>query len=255
MGDFLNTAMTVFSFAVCGVLLLAIIAFYAVAVYKGAAKIVRRLCHKRAALGLFVVAAVAIIHGGTKNILPRFTSDPGLQVVEATMNRATNETETTTLAVKWVGPDESAPINVRDSVHDRWTALAATSDGWLYDDRFYDNGTNTVYFWIDPGVAASNATIWAQWHLGTDLPPVEIDGEGVTIEAFTATSKYVAIRYAVNPSALTGAGVVTIEAQRRNQWDELYRLPISAPVTNLATFAGFWVGETTRWRVRLEVNQ
>lgn len=204
------------------------------------------------------VAIVAIIYGGTKNLLLRFTSDSGLHVVEATMNRATNEVDSTYLTVKWTGPDESAPINVRDSVHDRWANIGFIDEGWMYDDRFYENGTNTVFYWIDPGVAASNATVWTYWHLGTDLPPIEVDGDGVTVEDFSATSKQVTIRYAVNPAALGANGnAVSIEVQRGDSsvWNEVYRLSISAPATNTVQFSGFYVGEDTRWRVRLEVSE
>ena len=89
------------------------------------------------------------------------------------------------------------------------------------------------------------------------MPPVEIDGDGVTIEDFQCTSKAAMLRYAVNPTALgSGGGAVTVDVQRGNggAWAEIYRLPISAPVTNTVQFSGFWIGETTRWRVRLEVQ-
>ena len=105
-------------------------------------------------------------------------------------------------------------------------------------------------------MAASNATVWAQWHLGSDLPPVEIDGDGVTLERFTATSKYVAIEYGVSAAALTGPGTVTIEsAGEGGTWTERHRHNITEPETNLVELTGFYVGETTRWRVRLEVDQ
>ena len=253
MSEVLHTIMTVCAFGAVAVLLLIIIGWYAFAVYKAASKVFRQLLHKRAGIGLIIVAVVAIIHGGTKNITNRFTSDPGLQVVEATFERATNEVDSTYLTVKWTGPDEDTPLYVRDSVHDAWGRLG---EEWMYDWRYYDSGTNTVTWWIDPGVAASNATVWAQWHLGSDLPPVEIDGDGVTLERFTATSKYVAIEYGVSAAALTGPGTVTIEsAGEGGTWTERHRHNITEPETNLVELTGFYVGETTRWRVRLEVDQ
>ena len=169
MNEILHTIMTVCAFAAVAVLLLIIIGWYAFAFYKAASKVFRQLLHKRAGIGLLIVAVVAIIHGGTKNITNRFTADPGLQVVEATFDRATNEVDSTYLTVKWTGPDEDAPFYVRDSVHDAWGRLG---EEWMFDWRYYENGTNSATWWIDPGVAASNATIYAQWHLGSDLPPV-----------------------------------------------------------------------------------
>lgn len=253
MNDVIHTIMTVCAFGAVAVLLLIIIGWYGFIAYKGLASFLRGLLHKRGGVGLIIVAVVAIIHGGTKNITNRFTADTGLTVVEATYDRATNEVDSTYLTVKWTGPDEDTPIYVRDSVHDSWAQLG---NEWMFDWRSYENGTNTVYWWIDPGVAASNATIYAQWHLGSDLPPVEIDGDGVTIERFTATSKYVAIEYGVSAAALTGPGIVTIESAGESEtWTERHRHNVTAPETNLVELTGFYVGETTRWRVRLEVDQ
>lgn len=253
MNEILHNIMTVCAFAAVAVLLLIIIGWYAYAVYKAASKVFRQLLHKRAGIGLIIVAVVAIIHGGTKNITNRFTADTGLQVVEATFDRATNEVDSTSLTVTWTGPDEDVPIYVRESVHDSWGQLG---NEWSFDFRSYENGTNSATWTIDPGVAASNATIYAQWHIGSDLPPVEIDGDGVTIERFTATSKYVSILYGVNAAALTGPGTVTIEsAGESGTWTERHRHNITEPETNLVELTGFYVGETTRWRVRLEVEQ
>ena len=214
---------------------------------------------RNAGVAVALVAVVAIFRGGAKplNLQSRFTTDTGLAVVAAVMDRATNETDNTTLAVSWTGGDTSAPVSVRETVHEPWTPLLSTADGWTFDGATTAGGTNSAAWHIAAGVAASNATVWAKWHLGTDLPPVEIDGDGVTIEDFQITSKAATLRYGVNPAALgTGGGAVTVVVQRGDgSWDEIYRLPISVPVTNTVQFSGFWVGETTRWRVRLEVER
>ena len=214
---------------------------------------------RNAGVAVALVAVVAIFRGGAKplNLQSRFTADTGLAVVTAVMDRATNETDNTTLAVSWTGGDTSAPVSVRETVHEPWTPLLSTADGWTFDGATTAGGTNSAAWHIAAGVAASNATVWAKWHLGTDLPPVEIDGDGVTIEDFQCTSKAATLSYAVNPTALgSGGGAVTVDVQRGNggAWAEIYRLPISAPVTNTVQFSGFWIGETTRWRVRLEVQ-
>ena len=214
---------------------------------------------RNAGIAVALVVVVAIFRGGAKNtdIRSRFTSDAGLTVTVATIDKATNETDNTTLAVSWTGGDTSAPVSVRETVHEPWTPLLSTADGWTFDGATTAGGTNSAAWHIEAGVAASNATVWAKWHLGTDLPPVEIDGDGVTIEDFQITSKAATLRYGVNPAALgTGGGAVTVVVQRGDgSWDEIYRLPISMPVTNTVQFSGFWVGETTRWRVRLEVER
>ena len=257
MNELLHNIMTVCAFAAVGLLLMIIIGWYAFAVYKGLASFVRGLLHKRGGIGIIIVAVVAIIHGGTKNITNRFTADSGLQVVEATFDRATNEVDSTYLTVKWTGPDENVPIYVRESVHDSWGQLG---DEWLFDWRYYENCTNSATWWIDPGVAASNATIFAQWHLGSDLPPVEIlDGDGITVLSFGATSHTVAIGYGINPSVLGNIlnHAVIEKAEGDGIWQEVWRDVVMPSVTNNWTntveFTGFWVGRTTKWRARLEV--
>ncbi len=202
-----------------------------------------------------VVAVLATLYGGSKsiNLLPDFTADEGITVTAATLDVPTNDVDSAYLTVAWTGADESQPIHVRDTVHEAWDMLGV--EGWLFDERIYANGTNTAYYFMN--APATNVVPRAFYHIGSDLPPVEIDGDGVAIEQYDATSKNVTIRYAVNPSALgAGGGVVSIEKQGDdNIWVEMYRLSIAQPVTNTVTFPGFWVGENTRWRVRLEVGQ
>ena len=189
----------------------------AVVTYYTARTLAKLRSLRRAGWAVCFVAAVAIIHGGVKNLRPRFTADEGLAVTAATMNRATNEVDATTLEVSWTGAGENRQIWVRKSARDQWTALGDTEDGWAFD-------------------------VW--------------EFDGVTIEAFAATSKAVSIRYGVNPSALgANGGDVNVEVQREHgAWDVLSSTHISTPETNTVTFAGFWVGEITRWRVRLEVR-
>ena len=211
---------------------------------------------RKAGPAVVVVAVCAIIYGGSKNITGRFTADEGITVTAALLFVPTNETDEATLAISGTGGISiGGSVSGRNSVHDQWAPIDI--DGWMVSGYETDGVTDTVFYAVSPGPAASNVTVWARWHYGTDLPPVEIDGEGVTIEEFLATSKAVTVRYAVNPSALgNSGGAVSIEKQGTdNVWVELYRLSIAQPVTNTVTFPGFWVGERTRWRVRLEVNQ
>ena len=257
MSELLHTIMIVCAFGAVGLLLLIIIGWYGFIAYKGLASFVRGLLHKRGGVGLIIVAVVAIIHGGTKNITNRFTSDTGLTVVEATFDRATNEVDSTSLTVTWTGPDEDTPLYVRDTVHDSWALLG---NEWSFDYRSYDSGTNSATWTIDPGVAASNATLFAQWHLGSDLPPVEIlDGDGITVLSFGATSHKVAIGYGINPSVLGNIlnHAVLEKAEGDGIWQEVWRDVVMPSVTNNWTntveFTGFWVGRTTKWRARLEV--
>lgn len=201
-----------------------------------------------------VVAVLATLYGGSKtfNLLPRFTADEGLTVTAATLDVPTNETDNAYLSVVWTGPDADQPLRVRDTLSEAWSGVGAE---WLFDWRFHENGTNRATWWVD--APATNILPHMFYHLGNDLPPVEIDGDGVDIEQFVPTSKNVTIRYAVNPSALgNSGGAVSIERQGTdNVWVEMYRLSIAQPVTNTVTFPGFFVGENTRWRVRLEVGQ
>lgn len=244
MRDFLTLLLQWWAFFFGGIIAVGVL-FYV------AHKLIDKLKKLFRKVALVVVAFVAVIYGGTKSIANRFTADQGLTITKAELTIPTNDVDNAFLTYSWIGPDEFQPLRVRENVHESWAYLG---EEWMFDDRFYENGTNTATWWVY--APASNIVPHAMYHLGSDLPPVEIDGEGVTIEQFTATSKYVLLRYAVNPSALTGPGAVSIEAQRTDSmWFEVYRLAISQPVTNTVSFPGFWVGETTRWRVRLEVGE
>ena len=210
---------------------------------------------------LAVVAVAAVIYGGAKNITNRFSADYGIAVVAAEMNVATNETDRTTLAVTWTGPDAVQPLYVREKVTDRWTPIGEAADGqWQFDERIYAAGTNTATWFMNPGPAASNATIFAMWYLGNDLPPVDIEGgDGISILSFGATSHGVTMSYGINPSALGSIlnHAVIESAEQDGAWREMWREVVMPSVTNNWTntveFIGFWVGRTTRWRARLEV--
>ena len=113
---------------------------------------------------------------------------------------------------------------------------------------------------MNPGPVASNATIYAMWHLGSDLPPVDIEnGDGISILSFGATSGRVTLEYGVNPSALGNIlnHAVIESAENDGIWREMWREVVMPSVTNnwtnVVEFTGFYVGITTRWRARLEV--
>ena len=208
----------------------------------------------RCGWALVVAAAVAIIHGGTKNVTNRFTADAGLTVVNAEITIPTNDVEDAGMVVSWTGPDESQAVNFRDLASEAWRALGV--DGWLFDDRFYANGTNTAYFFVT--APASNIVPRAHYHVGTDLPPVEIEGDGISILDFRDTSTNVVMTYTVERAILgDNAGTVRVEVQegRGSVWMEVRWDAAYGGVTNTVTIPGFWVGRDTRWRVRLEVDQ
>lgn len=203
---------------------------------------------------LVAVAVAAVIYGGTKNITNRFTADSGLAVVKAEITIPTNEVENANLVVSWTGPDESQAFNARDLASEPWHALV--DDGWLFDDRVYANGTNTAYFFVT--APASNIVPRAHYHVGTDLPPVEIEGDGISIHDFRDTSTNVVMTYTVERAILgDNAGTVRVEVQegRGSVWMEVRWDAVYGGVTNTVTIPGFWIGRDTRWRVRLEVDQ
>ena len=201
-----------------------------------------------------LLAVVATIHGGTKNVTNRFTADAGLTVVNAEITIPTNDVEDAGMAVSWTGPDESQAVNFRDLASEAWRALGV--DGWLFDDRFYEGGTNTAYF--SANAPASNMVMRAHYHLGSDLPPVEVEGDGITILDFRDSSTNVVITYAVESAVLgDNAGTVRVEMQedRGSVWVGVRWDAVSGGVTNTVTIPGFWIGRDTRWRVRLEVGE
>ena len=200
-----------------------------------------------------IIAIIATIHGGTKHITNRVTADAGLRVVDAEITVPTNDVDNAFLTLKWLGPDESQPLRVRDSVSEQWSYLGQE---WLYDDRYYENGTNTATWWVD--APASNIVPRTYYHIGNDLPPVEISGDGISILAFQDSSTNVVITYAVESAVLgDNAGTVRVEVQedRGAVWMEVRWDAVSGGATNTVTIPGFWIGRDTRWRVRLEVDE
>ena len=253
MLEYVETAMSVCAFAVVGLLLLLIIGFYAVAVYKGASRIVHRLRRGRAFIGLLAVAAVAIIHGGTKNILNRFSADDGITVTSAEFMRATNDVERTRLVYSYTGADASWPLWVRQSVSNEWEHL---EEGWLLDGRTYAGGTNTVAWSVTP--PATNYLPHAMYWVGDNPPPVEIEESGgVEIVCFIMSAQGVAITYAVDGSVLHGkTGALAVETSQGNgPWGVVHEESVTETVTNTVTQGGFFVDRLTRWRVRMEVEK
>ena len=200
-----------------------------------------------------LAAVVAVIHGGTKNIASRVTADAGLTVVGAEITVPTNDVDNAYLVLKWLGPDESQPLRVRDAVSEQWSFMGPE---WLFDDRLYENGTNTATWWVD--APASNVVPRAHYHIGSDLPPVEISGDGISILDFRDTSTNVVLTYAVERAVLgDSAGTVRVEVQedRGAVWMEVRWDAVHGGETNTVVVPGFWIGRDTRWRVRLEVDE
>lgn len=202
----------------------------------------------------FVAIAAAIAYGGSKNIVSRFSSDAGIVVTAATINVATNETDATTLAYSYTGTNDVAlPLWVRQSVSNEWAHLG---EAWTFDGRTYANGTNTVNYSVAP--PASNVVPFAMYYVGNDPPPVEIvESGGVKILGLAMSSKAVTITYAVDGNVLRGkTGQLHVErCGADNIWLDLYATNHTATVTNTITGHGFFVGNTTKWRVRMEVEQ
>ena len=208
---------------------------------------------RRAGWACVLAAIVAVIHGGTKNITNRVTADAGLAVVQAEITIPTNDVDNAFLVLKWTGPDESQPLHVRDAVSEQWAFMGPE---WLFDDRLYENGTNMATWWVD--APASNIVPRTFYHIGNDLPPVEISGDGVSLLDFRDSSTNVVITYAVDSAVLGGnAGTVRVEVQedRGAVWMEVRWDAVYGGVTNTVTIPGFWINRDTRWRVRLEVGE
>ncbi len=246
MRDVLTLLLQWWIFFFGGILAVGVIAYVA-------AKILGKLKKLFRKVALVVVAFVAVIYGGTKSIANRFTADQGLTITKAELTIPTNDVDNAFLTCSWIGPDESQPLLVRENVHESWAYLG---EEWLFDDRLYENGTNTAIWWVY--APASNIVPHAMYHLGSDLPPVEIDGDGVTIEDFSASSTNVTLTYAIAHGCLGGnVGTARVELQeaRGAVWMEVSAVTVEGGVTNTVTFPGFWIGKDTRWRVRLEVGE
>lgn len=202
-----------------------------------------------------IVAVFATLYGGSKtiNLLPRFTADTGLAVVKAELDVPTNSVDNAYLVVMWTGPDADKPLAVRDARSEPWGALGSE---WLFDWRSYENGTNRATWWVD--APATNVVPHLYYHVGNDLPPIEIEGDGVTIEDFNASSTNIVLTYAIEraiPDGHVGTARVEMQEAGGTVWMEVSAITVEGGVTNTVTFPGFWIGRDTRWRVRLEVEQ
>ena len=208
----------------------------------------------RGGVAIVAVAVVAILYGGAKNILSRFSSDAGIVVVSATMNVATNDLDATTLVYAYTGTnDVLLPVHVRQSVSNEWEELG---EEWVFDGRVYDGVTNVVAWHV--AASASNVVPHVMYYVGFDPPAVEIEESGgVEILSFGMTSKAVTITYAVDGSVLRGrVGTLHVETSPGdNVWLDHYTTNHVATVTNTIVGTGFFVDRTTRWRVRMEVPQ
>lgn len=218
----------------------------------------------RRGFAFVVMAVVAIIHGGTKNITNRFTADAGLTVTKAELIIPTNGVDRTEFRIEWTGPDTNQEISVRQTASEPWQRFVSqtwepSGEWWELAARTYANGTNSASWYAGNDYASTtNVTVWAHWHLGGDLPPVELEGEGIALLGFTDTATNVVLTYAVERAVLgDNAGTVRVEVQEGNgaAWMEVRWDAVSGGVTNTVTIPGFWIGKDTRWRVRLEVGQ
>lgn len=243
----------------CGILLFCIVVYAAMRgcyALKLLAKKVWKACPAIIAITIF-----SVIYGGSKSVGNRFSSDEGLKIVSAEINIATNEVDDTTLTVVWTGPDTNQVVYVREKTTEYWSLITDANPNWSFTTRSYENGTNTAVWTISHGVAASNITAYAMFHLGeNDLPPVEIvDMEGIEVLSYGATSHSVTMEYGINPDALGNIlnYAVIDMAGNDNSWVEMYRAVVmpgdTEALTNSVQFQGFWVGRTTKWRARLEV--
>lgn len=206
---------------------------------------------RRAGWACVIAAIIATIHGGTKNILARFSADEGITVTSAEFTRATNDVEQTLLVYSYTGGTPTSPLWVRQTVSNEWEHLGAE---WQVDSRATVNGTNVVSLYVAP--PASNYFPFAMYWVGDNPPPVEIEESGgVEILAFRMTSRFVEMTYAVDGAVLHGkVGTVRVErSERDNVWIEDYATNHTSTVTNTLTGSGFFVDRTTKWRVRMEV--
>ena len=191
--------------------------------------------------------------GATKNITNRFSSDEGITVTAADINVATNETDATTLVYSYVGTnDVSLPLHVRQSVSNEWESLGGE---WIVGGRTYQSGTNTVSLFVNP--PASNIVPYVMYWIGNNPPPVEIEESGgVEIVSFAMSSRSVSITYAVDGAMLRGGvGVVHVEKNEANVWEDFYVTNHVTTVTNTVVGNGFYIDRLTKWRVRMVVDQ
>lgn len=209
---------------------------------------------RRAGWACVIAAIIATIHGGTKNILARFSADDGITATSAEFTSATNDVESAYLAYSYVGGSEESPLWVRQSVSNEWDGI--TTQGWFPEERYSLNGTNYVLL-VHPPVA-SNAMPFAMYWIGNNPPPVEIEESGgVEIVSFNMSAQGVAITYAVDGSVLHGkVGALAVGTSQGNgPLAVVHETNVAETVTNTFTQSGFFVDRLTRWRVRMEVEK
>ena len=205
-----------------------------------------------------VCVCAAAMYGGSKNAgwnaVQNHGGDTAFGVV-LIETQGTNAVETvggvvTTNAMTWVqahytgsGVTNGTPIWVRNSSSNEWTQVVLANSAVTVD-----LSTN-VY----SGVASGDLSAWKYWWLGVDLPAVEIDIEtlGINLLQVTETAQSMGFLFTCDDDRAT-AWKVQYKRGNASAWETAATGAMAT--TNAVGVSGFWVGETTAWRIASEIG-
>ena len=190
----------------------------------------RRRLEKAATLAAL---ALAVAYGGTKPV-KNAGADEGIALVGVAVEYdATNDLTAVEVTFTGANVTTATPVSVRNSERENWRELVK-----IGATVTTDLPTNLLAFAVSGNVSTNTF-----WWVGTQTPAVIIEGGGIEITYFAASSSSVQIAWTCDdPKA------VEFEIQRRRKggrtWETVGVTPDFAFV-----YSGFTVGETWEWRV------
>ena len=201
-----------------------------------------------AGLLLLAAAASAIIYGGSKqSLLPRSNADNGINLSAVA---AWNTNGVSHVAALATGASP-APMWYRPSVSNEWTL--ATDDGWtLAASQYLPEPGKFSNEWTR---AESDFSPVAMYWFGDNPPAVEVVVEGgLDMVSFRASGLGVEVDWSIDEAvSLADGSRVVLEIRSGQQWIEVAAVEPHDSRAGTISVDGWFLGFSTRWRLKLEV--
>lgn len=213
----------------------------------------RRMSAAGKAVTLLGVATMTA-YAGYKNITTKSAADEGITLVSV-MAGATNDVSRVDVVATGGGPE---PMWYRNTKDQTW--IKGTDDGWTRDYAEF-NGTEFRVGWTHPSTNDS-VTAYNMWYFGDNPPAVEVIEEGgVTIVGFAVCGNWIKITWKIDDGIeLPTGSTVSVEyanvlGDNVEAWVTLHTVTNPSHLPTMFTYEGFHLDRTTKWRVRLEVQE
>lgn len=194
------------------------------------------------------------VYAGYKNITTKAAADEGISLVSV-MAGPTNGVSRVDVVATGGSPE---PMWYRNTKDQMW--IKGTEDGWTLDYADSD-GTEFRFGWTHPSTNDS-VTAYNMWYFGENPPAVEVVEEGgVTIVGFAVCGNWIKITWKIDDEVEIPEGSkISVEyanvlGDNIEAWVTLNTLMNPTHNPTMFTYEGFHLDRTTKWRVRLEVQE